>query len=67
MLFLMPAHAAVAITSGITLAQKMNMLTPESPTIVAVIVIGIILSVQGFGMISPTEIRVFLELQKKPR
>lgn len=64
MLFLMPAHAAVAITSGITLAQKMNMLTPESPTIVAVIVIviGIILSVQGFGMILPTEIRVFLVL-----
>lgn len=65
MLFLMPALAAVAITSGITLAQRMGMLKLESPTIVAAVVIVIILSIQGFGMIMPTEIRVFLELQKK--
>lgn len=65
MLFLMPALASVAITSGITLADRMGMLTFQSPTIVAAVVIVIILSVQGFGMIMPTEIRVFLELQKQ--
>jgi len=65
MLFLMPTLASVAITSGITLADRMNMLTLESPTIIAAVVIVIILSVQGFGIIMPTEIRIFLELQKK--
>lgn len=65
MLFLMPALATAAITSGITLAQKMNMLTLESPTIIAAVVIVIILSVQGFGMIMPTEIKVLLEVRKK--
>jgi hypothetical protein len=65
MLFLMPSLATAAITSGITLAQKMGLLTLQSPTIIAAIVIVIILSVQGFGMIMPTEIRVFLEVRKK--
>ena len=65
MLFLMPSLATAAITSGITMAQKMNMLVLSSPTIIAAIVIVIILSVQGFGMIMPTEIRVFLEVRKK--
>src|SRR5215204_139935 len=56
MLFLMPALATVAITSGIKLA---------SPMIVAAVVIVVILSVQGFGILMPTEIRIFLELRKK--
>jgi hypothetical protein len=42
----------------------MDMLTLESPTIIAAIVI-VVLSVQGFGLIMPTEIRVFFELRKK--
>jgi hypothetical protein len=65
MLFLMPALATVAITSGINLADRMGMLTLASPMIVAAVVIVLILSVQGFGIIMPTEIRVFLELRKK--
>ena len=65
MLFLMPALATVAITSGINLAAKLGMLTLASPMIVAAIAIVIILSVQGFGIIMPTEIRIFLELRKK--
>lgn len=60
MLFLMPALATVAITSGINLASKLGMLTFASPMIIAAVVIVIILSVQGFGIIMPTEIRVFL-------
>lgn len=65
MLFLMPSLASVAITSGINLADRLGLLTLESPTIIAAIVIVIILSVQGFGMIMPTEVRVYLELRKK--
>ncbi|HEX2170431.1 MAG TPA: hypothetical protein VHF65_09040 [Nitrososphaera sp.] len=65
MLFLMPALATVAITSGINLASQLGMLTFASPMIVAAAVIVIILSVQGFGIIMPTEIRIFLELRKK--
>jgi hypothetical protein len=65
MLFLVPALATVAITSGINLASKMGILTFASPMIIAAVVIVVILSVQGFGIIMPTEIRVFLELRKK--
>jgi hypothetical protein len=61
MLFLMPALATVAITSGINLASKLGMLTFASPVILAAVVIVIILSIQGFGIIMPTEIRIFLE------
>lgn len=65
MLFLMPSLASVAITSGINMAGRLGLLTLESPTILAAIVIVIILSIQGFGMIMPTEARVYLELRKK--
>lgn len=65
MLFLMPALATVAITSGINLASKLGMLTFTSPMIIAAVVIVVILSVQGFGMIMPAEVRIFLELRKK--
>jgi quinol-cytochrome oxidoreductase complex cytochrome b subunit len=65
MLFLMPALATAAITSGINLASKMGILTFASPMIIAAVVIVVILSVQGFGIIMPTEIRIFLELRKK--
>ena len=65
MLFLMPSLATAAITSGITLAGKMGILTFSSPIVIAAVAIVIILSVQGFGIIMPTEIRVFLEVRKK--
>lgn len=65
MLFLMPALASVSITSGINLADRMGMLTLQSPTIIAAVIIVIILSVQGFGILMPTELRIFLELRKK--
>lgn len=65
MLFLMPSLASVAITSGINMAGRLGLLTLESPTILAAIVIVIILSIQGFGMIMPTEAKVYLELRKK--
>ena len=65
MLFLMPALATAAITSGITVAGKLGMLASPSPAVMAAVAIVVILSVQGFGIIMPTEARVFLELRKK--
>jgi len=63
MLFLMPALASVAITAGIYLASQLG-LNFFSPQIIAAGVIVIILSIQGFGFILPTEVRIFLELRK---
>jgi len=65
MLFLMPALASVAITAGIYLAQRESLLNLQSPLIIAAIIIVAILSVQGFGVIMPNEIRIFLELTKE--
>jgi len=64
MLFLMPALASVAITARIYLAQWEGLLNFQSPLIIATIVIVAILTVQGFGIIMPTEIQIFLELMK---
>jgi hypothetical protein len=64
MLFLMPALASVAITAGIYLAQWEGLLNIQSPLIIAAVMIVAILSIQGFGIILPTEIRIFLELAK---
>ena len=65
MLFLMPALASVAITAGIYLAQWEGVLNLQSPLIIAAIIIVAILTVQGFGIIMPTEIIIFRELMKK--
>jgi len=64
MLFLMPALASVAITAGIYLAQWEGLLDIHSPLIIAAGIIVLILSIQGFGILLPTEVRVFLELIK---
>jgi hypothetical protein len=64
MLFLMPALASVAITGGIYMAQWEGRFDIHSPLIIAAGVIVIILSVQGFGILLPTEVRIFLELIK---
>jgi len=64
MLFLMPALASVAITAGVYLAQWEGLLDIHSPLIIAAGIIVLILSIQGFGILLPTEIRVFLELIK---
>jgi len=64
MLFLMPALASVAITAGIYLAGRLGFNFFSPPIIVAAIIV-IILSVQGFGLIMPIEVRIFLELRKE--
>lgn len=65
MLFLMPALATAAITSGVTMAGKLGMFSSPTWAIAAAVVIVSILTVQGFGIIMPTEARIFLELRKK--
>jgi hypothetical protein len=63
MLFFMPALASVAITAGVYLAGWLG-LDLFSPPIIAAAIIVIILGVQGFGLIMPNEVRIFLELRK---
>lgn len=63
MLFFMPALASVAITAGIYLTGRMGLSFFSTPIIIAIIIV-IILSVQGFGLILPNEVRVLLELMK---
>ncbi len=62
MTFLMPVLAAVTITSGIELVQRLGNLTLTSPWILAAFVIVAILTIQGFGILLPNEIRVFRQL-----
>ncbi len=69
MTFLMPVLAAVAITSGIELTQWLGYASPSNlfaslanPWILAAVIIVGILTVQGFGLLLPNEIRVFQQL-----
>jgi hypothetical protein len=64
MLFFMPALASVAITAGVYLASWEGRDFFSLPIIVAG-AIAIILSVQGFGLLLPNEVRIFLELRKE--
>lgn len=63
MLFFMPGLASVGITAGIYLASHMGISFFITPIIAAIILV-VILSVQGFGLILPNEVRVLLELRK---
>jgi hypothetical protein len=63
MLFFMPALASVSITSGVYLVNREGLSFFSTPIIIAVIIV-VILSVQGFGLILPNEVRVLLELRK---
>ena len=63
-LFFTPALASVAITAGVCLATWEGLCFFSFP-ITAAGVIVIILTVQGFGIIIPNEVRDFLELRKE--
>jgi hypothetical protein len=66
MTFLMPALAAVTIVSGIILTRRLGYLI-DSPQIIAAIVIVSLLTIQGFGILLPNEIRVYQQLlSEKP-
>ncbi len=61
MTFLMPVLAAVAITSGIQLAGRMGY-SLASPWVLAALIIAGLLTIQGFGLLLPNEIRIFRQL-----
>lgn len=62
MTFLMPVLAAVAITSGIELAERLGLASLSNLWILSTVVIVGILTAQGFGLLLPNEIRVFRQL-----
>ncbi len=61
MTFLMPVLAAVATISGIQLAQRIGWSLFDPWVFTALIITGI-LTIQGFGLLLPNEIRIFKQL-----
>jgi hypothetical protein len=67
MLFLMPTLAAVTGTAGWFLAKDMGFLDvgyPQFYWVLAALVLIALLTVQGFGILLPTNLRVCLEMQR---
>jgi hypothetical protein len=64
MLFLMPSIASVAVTSGYFLANQLGLFSLNSPLIISSGIIIIILTIQGFGIFLPNNVRVLIELNK---
>lgn len=62
--FILPALAAVAITSGIYIAQTEGKFNLNDPWIIAAGIVVLILTVQGFGIFMPNGVRIFIELAK---
>ena len=62
--FILPSFAAVAITSGIYLAQELGKFDLSSPWIMAAGAVVLILTAQGFGVFMPNGVRIFIELAK---
>lgn len=62
--FMIPSFAAVAITSGIYLAQSQDKFNLSDPWIMAAGIVVLILSAQGFGVFMPNGVRIFIELAK---
>jgi hypothetical protein len=63
--FILPSLAAVAITSGIYLAQSLGEFDLSSPWIIAAGIVVLVLSVQGFGVFMPNGVRIFIEMAKE--
>jgi hypothetical protein len=63
--FILPSLAAVAITSGIYLAQMEGKFDLHSPWIIAAGIVVLILTAQGFGIFMPNGVRIFIELAKR--
>ena len=62
--FILPSLAAVAVTSGIYLAQMEGKFDLSSPWIIAAGVVVLLLTAQGFGIFMPNGVRIFIELAK---
>lgn len=67
MLFLMPTLSIVTGTAGWYLAEQLGFLDvawPEKAWVVAALAIIALLTIQGVGILLPTNVRVCLELQR---
>ena len=67
MLFIMPTVSVVAGTTGWFLAERrgyLDLAWPEMGWVVAALAITAALTVQGLGILLPTNIRVYLEMRK---
>ena len=67
MLFIMPTVAIVTGTAGWFLAERqgyLDLALPEMWWVVAALAITAALTIQGLGIILPTNIRVYLEMRK---
>ncbi|WP_054836610.1 hypothetical protein [Metallosphaera hakonensis] len=64
MLFLMPSIASVAVTSGYFLSKELGLFSLTSPLIISSGIIIFILTIQGFGIFLPNNVRVLLELNR---
>ena len=66
-LFLMPTVSIISSTTGWFLAKRMGFLDlgyPEFHWVIAALVIVTILTIQGTGILLPTNLRLYFELQK---
>ncbi|MSP50974.1 MAG: DUF1772 domain-containing protein [Alphaproteobacteria bacterium] len=68
MLFLMPTLSIITTTAGWFLAIELGYINPDAPEtwswwIIAALAIVTILTVQGLGILLPTNIRVYLEIR----
>lgn len=66
-LFLMPTLAIVGGTSGWFLAEQLgyfDLALPQLWWVIAAVAILVVLTIQGLGILLPTNLRVYLELRK---
>jgi hypothetical protein len=67
-LILMPVLSIITATSGWFLAQQMGFLDlahPQFPWVAASLVVVTILTIQGMGILLPTNLLVYFEIQKR--
>ncbi len=67
MLFLMPALATVATVTGIELAERAGYFAlawADFGWVLAALIVVVVLTIQGFGILTPINLIVFLELRK---
>ena len=62
MTFFMPVIAGVATTAGINLAMRLGIFSLTNPKVVWSLIIVAILTIQGFGILLPNEIRILRQL-----
>ncbi len=62
MTFMMPAVATVTITAGIKESQHMGIFALGNTWVLVALIIALLLTAQGFGLLLPNEIRIYRQL-----